>query len=90
MSKSTSNQSDPFVEVREGAGSTCRDTTPEELAASESLKKQIADARAELEKAESKLKELEQGCQHIVRVDTAGWPYDLRHCHACGELLGSI
>ena len=72
------------------ASSKPRDCTPEELAAHKELMDKIKASREIIRKEEEKLAKLEKSCKHVVLVDTAGWPYDIRSCATCGQGMGLI
>lgn len=79
-----------FVEVKQRVGITFRTPTPAELKATKQLARRIKVADRAYNEAEATLAKLRQSCPHTVFVDSPGHLYDLRNCHACGELLGMI
>lgn len=86
-----SSVSEPFVEYMQANGSIkLRDPTNKELAESELRRTTLNLLRERLKTLKAEIKELESGCPHTVSIDTAGFPYDVRRCHACGAHQGLI
>lgn len=44
----------------------------------------------EAEKAKREIKQLRKACKHHYFDDTAGFPYDSRHCVVCGTHMGLL
>ena len=86
------SKSKPFVEYTEKRkhGTKLRDPSAEELAAAEQLKSDILAAREAVTLANNRLRSLLGSCKHVVSQDTAGFPYDVRNCYACGHNQGLI
>lgn len=61
-----------------------RDATEEEIAHALKVQQKRESLQQKIKNAEAELKELNKDCAHIVCYDTAGHPYDVRHCVSCG------
>lgn len=87
-----SSVSKPFVEYQEKGkyGTSIRKPTDEELAESELRRNTLNLLHERVKAIKAEIKELESGCPHTVSIDTAGFPYDVRTCHACGAHQGLI
>ncbi len=87
-----SNVSKPFVEYKEEGryGTLNREPTAEELAESELRRSTLHLLHERVKALEAEIEELESECQHTVSVDIAGFPYDIRVCHACGATQGMV
>ena len=80
-----------FVEERIcHGGSHNREPTETELAEHLALSEEIEQAKEELRKATAKFQSAQDKCKHIVSIDYAGWPYDIRRCATCGMSQGLI
>ena len=62
-----------------------RECTQEELDDALAKEQIRIDLEEKIEIAKKALKELKKGCTHPVCYDTAGMPYDVRHCIICGD-----
>lgn len=86
-----SEQSTPFVEVKGKYGDeSIHEATKEEIQAAKALKKDLEYLRQQRNKLDKQIETMEKTCRHTVSVDTAGWPYDIRSCFACGAGQGLV
>lgn len=88
----SSNLSKPFIEYKkeDQYGTSVRNPTLAELAGAEALKSDIDAATKAYDEANANLRRLVKSCQHVVSQDTAGFPYDVRRCYACGAGQGTV
>lgn len=86
------NVSKPFVEYKKPGqyGTSLREPTAEELAASTLRRNMLNVLHERLKAIKKEIKELESGCPHTVSYDIAGFPYDVRMCHACNAGQGTV
>jgi hypothetical protein len=56
----------------------------------DSLGRGIDRIKRDLKDREDELAAIQAKCQHHVFEDTAGFPYDVRHCHLCGKYMGQL
>jgi hypothetical protein len=79
-----------FVEVRDGASSTVRTPTRDEIKNANRRRDQVDKARVALTMAQARLTKLIKACPHDVSVDAPGMEYDHRTCYSCGKDQGLV
>ena len=62
---------------------------PEELAVFHRIR-DLQELIEVAEKAKLEIKQLRKACKHHYFDDTAGFPYDTRHCVVCGTHMGVL
>lgn len=84
-----------FVEVprfRDGqhVATGNRPATDSEKAFAISVRDQLVKLDVQKKEIERQMEEVAATCTHVVCYDTAGWPYDNRHCAGCDQYKGTI
>ena len=62
-----------------------RKCTSEEVDDALATEERILALKDEINKATAEIKKITKDCDHPVCYDTAGHPYDVRHCVICGH-----
>lgn len=71
--------------IHENKGGSYRDSTTAEIDAAFVVKTERDRLQSLIDTASKRLDEIKTGCVHDVCFDTAGFPYDVRHCLSCGH-----
>jgi hypothetical protein len=72
--------------IHENKGGSYRDSTTAEIDAAFVVQAERIRLQSLIDTSTKQLKALTKDCVHDVCFDTAGFPYDVRNCVACGNL----
>lgn len=83
---------DKYVEVWDEKGVSSTFRTPTKIEINKAFKKwvKMSKLHKQNEKIRKELEKLENSCDHHLFMDESGYPYNLRSCAICGEVLGEI